>query len=371
MISTASRIDRYLTREILFPLLVSAGSVALAVFLFQARRLSTAALGLGLTLEDAAVIFISALPPFLMLAIPIAYLLSVLVGLGRLAGDREITALGSAGMSPLRIARVPLAGGVIVSLAALPIAVFGEPYGLRALHDRLVDVGLRNLTRAITPGVFNEDFRGSAIYARNADESGRLEDVLLYDERDPEHAVLLAARSGAVESKEGASIVFRLDQGEMHMSVAPNVEKYDRVAFEHADLGLDAEYEIWRRTQFVSEIGRMTMTDMRVEARLREKEDPTLSRRIEKLYWRRLAFPSMAFVLGVVGAAIALTGGPRARARNAILGMLSVVGYYLLTRIGDFLVIQYPGTAFLSAWIPNFVVLALGGAALMRAGRPR
>src|SRR5438105_15505576 len=99
-----SKIDRYLAREILFPLAISAALVVLAVFLFQARRLATAALGLGLTLEDAVVIFVSALPPFLMLAIPIAYLLSVLVGLGRMSGDLEITALKAAGASPMRIA---------------------------------------------------------------------------------------------------------------------------------------------------------------------------------------------------------------------------------------------------------------------------
>src|SRR5438105_1732409 len=99
-----SRIDRYLFREIVLPLAISAALVVLAVFLFQARRLATAALGLGLTLEDAVVIFLSALPPFLMLAIPIAYLLSVLVGLGRLSADLEITALKAAGASPMRIA---------------------------------------------------------------------------------------------------------------------------------------------------------------------------------------------------------------------------------------------------------------------------
>jgi lipopolysaccharide export system permease protein len=365
------RVDRYLFREIVWPLLISIALVVLAVFLFQARRLATAALGLGLTLEDAAVIFVSALPPFLMLAIPIAYLLSVLIGLGRLSADLEITALKSTGASPFRIARIPILTGVAVTALALPIAIFGEPYGLQALHRRLVDVGLRNLTRAIQPGVFNEDFRGSAIYARKLGDDGRLRDVLLYDERDPEHAVLLAARSGDLDAKLGSSIVFNLDRGEMHLGSAPSDDHYDRIRFEHAHLGLDAEQEIGHRTEFVSVIGRMSMSDMLFEAERQRPSDPQLSRRILKTYWRRFAFPSMAFVLGVIGAAIALTGAPRARARNALLGMLAVIGYYVLTRIADFLVVQYEGTPFYCAWVPNLIALAAGVAVLVRAGRPR
>jgi hypothetical protein len=72
--------------------------------------------------------------------------------------------------------------------------VFGEPYGLRLLHARLIEVGMRNLTGAIRPGVFNEDFRGSAVYASSLDAQGKLTSVLLYDERDEKNAVLITAR---------------------------------------------------------------------------------------------------------------------------------------------------------------------------------
>jgi lipopolysaccharide export LptBFGC system permease protein LptF len=51
--------------------------------------------------------------------------------------------------------------------------------------------------------------------------------------------------------------------------------------------------------------------------------------------------------------------------------MLVVIGYYVLTRIADFMVVQYEGTPFYCAWIPNLIVLAAGAMVLMRAGRPR
>jgi lipopolysaccharide export LptBFGC system permease protein LptF len=89
------------------------------------------------------------------------------------------------------------------------------------------------------------------------------------------------------------------------------------------------------------------------------------------MYWRRFAFPSMAFVLGAVGAAIALTGAPRSRARSSLFGMAAIVFYYVLTRIADFSVVQYEGTPFWMAWAPNVLVLAMAVAAIGRSGRAR
>lgn len=365
-----SRLDRYILREILAPLVVSIGVVVAAVFLFQARRLATAALGLGLELEDGLVIFVSALPPFLTLAVPIAYLLSVLVALGRLSQDLELTAMLAAGMSPLRTARAPMLLGALVAALTVPVAIYGEPYGLRLLHDRLVDVGLRNLTRAAEPGVFNEDFRGSAMYAAGRDEHGRLAGVLLYDEREHERPVLVSAEAGRLAADPGRGVELVLERGELHAGAREDGDTYDRVRFEEAHLGLDAEREIGRRTQFVSVLGRMTQEELRAEVTRLGPGSP-LGRRIEKTYWRRWAFPSMAFVLGVVAAAIGLSSRARSRGATAILGMCSVVFYYVLTRIADFVVVTVEGTAIPMTFGPNLLLLGLGLLALVRAGGRR
>lgn len=362
------RVDRYLLREIGTPLVISVVVVVLMVFLFQARRFATAALGFGLTLEDAVVIFSSALPPFLVLAIPIAYLTSVLIGLGRLGQDLELVALRAAGASPFRLARVPVVLGFLVSLAAVPIAVYGEPYGLRMLNERLLDVGLRNLSSAIRPGVFNEDFRGSALFAERADRAGKVEGVLLYDERDPNRPVLVAAERGKL-SPTPSGLTFSLEDGEVHLGAGQVKERYERLHFDRVELALDADAELMRRTRFVSSIGQMT--NFEIWEIIERDGDSPFARRIEKAYWRRFAFPMMALVFGVVGAAIGLTGAPRARARSAVLGLLAVIGYYLMTRVADIVVIGGANLSFLGAWIPDLLVLGVGLVALLRAGRPR
>lgn len=371
-----TRLDRYLLREILVPFLFSLAFVVLIVFLFQVRRLAQAAVGIACTAADALLIFLSALPPFLVLAVPIGYLLSVMIGLSRLTADREITAMRGAGLGPFRIARVPLVLGALVSAACFPIAYWGEPHGLRLLYDRLVDVGLRNISSAIQPGVFNETFAGVALYAGGRGEGGDLQDVLLFDEREASQPIIVVASRGELRPEGKSSIVVGLEDGEMHLGDAAGTRpgggaRYDRVRFERARLGIDTQNELGSRTRFVSGINRLTSEEM-LEQVARAGPHDRYGRRVDKTYWRRFAFPAMAFVFGAVAVAIALSsGGFASRVPKALIALLAIVGYYVLTRVGDYAVVQWPHTPLAAAFGPNLLVLGLAIAAIARSARPR
>jgi lipopolysaccharide export system permease protein len=364
------RIDRYILREITIPFLFSIGFVVLVVFLIQMQRIASAAVGFGLTGSDVVVIFLAALPPFLVLAVPIAYMMSILIGMGRIAQDLELVALKSAGMSPLRLARGPIIFGALISVLCVPLAVHGEPYGLNLLYERLVDVGLRNITSAIRPGVFNTGFQRIALYARSRDANGTLLDVLVSDERDPKQPIMLTAARGRLVPRGAQDLTLNLENGEIHLGLGTTQEKYDLVRFNQASIGIDAAQELKERTRFVSELGRLSSKQM-LQRVAKLGPNNRLGRRIEKTYWRRFAFPAMAFVFGVLGIAIILTGGPTARARNAIWALGGVVIYYVLTRVGDYAVVQYPGTAFWAAFGPNLFVFCVGMVILLRSGRAR
>jgi lipopolysaccharide export system permease protein len=360
-----TRLDRYVLRQIAVPFVLSVAVVVVLVFLLQARRLASAALGLGLTLEDVFVIFTSALPPFLVLAVPIAYLLSVLIGLGRLAQDLELIAFRAAGASGLRIARVPIILGLVVTGLGLPLAHFAEPYGLQALQARLIDVGLRNLTQAVRPGTFNEDFSGNAVYARAKSNDGALIDVLVFDERDPQHPVLVTSAKGGFRVTD-RSVEFELSQGELHMGDPQAGKQYERIRFDALRMELDAKNELRRKTRFVSAI---SMLDSREIMRVAKSKGPNdaFGRRFEKTFWRRFSVPLMALVFGLLGSAIALSASPRSRARNALMGLGSVLGYYILSRVGDLMVVKYPGTPFWGAFGPVLLMFVLSLIALYRA----
>ncbi len=98
-------LDRYLIREIALPLFL--GLVILTFVLeiptimIQAEQLVASGLEWSIVLQ----VLVALLPAALCLTIPMAVLLGILVGCGRLAADREFVAMQACGVSVTRLAR--------------------------------------------------------------------------------------------------------------------------------------------------------------------------------------------------------------------------------------------------------------------------
>ena len=127
-----SLLDRYLAREILLPF--AAGLVFLTQLLLATQVFARAEVlfGSGVSAGDVAVVTLALLPHFVGYVLPVAFLLGATVGVARLAEDREVIALGAAGVSPLRLVRVPLVLGLAVGALGVWSALWLEPATLGA-----------------------------------------------------------------------------------------------------------------------------------------------------------------------------------------------------------------------------------------------
>src|SRR5574341_2325546 len=141
-----SLLDRYLAREILLPF--GAGLVFLTQILLATQLLAEADICCGSGVAAWGVVRVIALltPHFLGFILPVAFLLGAVVGVGRLAEDREIIAIGAAGLSPARLVRVPLLLGSAVSAVALVVALEVEPSSLRTARLLLNEIIKKNVT---------------------------------------------------------------------------------------------------------------------------------------------------------------------------------------------------------------------------------
>ncbi len=111
---------------------------------------------------------------------PMALLLGGLMGLGALAKNAELVALGAAGMSRRVIGTAALAGGVLASLVAVPVGEWVAPHAhvlaseLRAGH--LADAGLLQSRH----GFWLRDGR-DFVNIRQVFPGPELRDLYLYD----------------------------------------------------------------------------------------------------------------------------------------------------------------------------------------------
>jgi lipopolysaccharide export system permease protein len=177
-------LDRYLAREILLPF--GAAVLFLDQLLLATQLLSQGDVlfGSGVSPWDVLGVALRLTPHLLGYVLPVAFLLGCVLGVGRLAEDRELVALGSAGISPARLVPVPLLLALLVSALALWLALRVEPAGLYQARLRLNEIIKRNVTNDVRPGVFYEEIPDLTLYAAEV-RNGRWRHVLISDRSDP------------------------------------------------------------------------------------------------------------------------------------------------------------------------------------------
>lgn len=150
-------LGRYVFREILTSSLLA---IALGTFIIFLQ-------GLGRLFEilvrsvhnpQVALLFLLALPPVLILSIPFGVLVGILVGLGRLAADNEMTAMRSAGVSSRVVVAPVLLFAALATGVTATCALWLNPLAIQSEYRILNRIAATQLTAEVQPRVFEDQF---------------------------------------------------------------------------------------------------------------------------------------------------------------------------------------------------------------------
>jgi LPS export ABC transporter permease LptF/LPS export ABC transporter permease LptG len=150
-----------------------------------------------------AYLFTLALPPVLVFTAPIGILAGLLVCLGRMSSDGEITAMRAAGLPGRRVARPVLVLALLAALGTACCSLWLSPWSWRETNRITQGLVAQQLTANIAPRVFQEQFPNFILFVREVKPGtvARWEDVFLADLRPPGNS-----GSGAQEDAAGPRI---------------------------------------------------------------------------------------------------------------------------------------------------------------------
>ena len=113
-------IGRYIFREITFPFFIILFVLTFVLLTGRIFQIADMIVNKGISVLSIANLIAHLLPNFLLFTLPIALLTSVLIGMGRLSTDNEMTALKASGVSLLQIFKpVALMTGITFILTFL------------------------------------------------------------------------------------------------------------------------------------------------------------------------------------------------------------------------------------------------------------
>src|SRR5262245_42959814 len=150
----------------------------------------------GVALPTVGVLLLTLLPSSLSLTIPISFLTGLLIGLGRLSGDRESVALQACGVSPVRILRPVLMLAVTVAAFDMYVLMRLKPDANQTFRDITFQLLQEKSAAEIKPRVFYEGFPQKVIYVQNSTAAGAWTGVMVADTTDLLRPSLVLAESG-------------------------------------------------------------------------------------------------------------------------------------------------------------------------------
>ena len=208
-------LQKYFLRQALTPLLLSLGALSLLALLTQS--LSTIDLIIENRQSAATFLYITvlALPQLFGIIMPLAVFMAMLFALNRLNVDSELVVTKASGFSPWQIASPALRIASFALIAHLLINLFVQPYSFRQMRKALLEVRTDVASRMVRAGEFSTPTPGMTVYASEILPSGRMRDVLIYDERSADTPITYTAHEGQISSANGRTH-FTLYNGNMH-----------------------------------------------------------------------------------------------------------------------------------------------------------
>lgn len=233
-----SIVDRYLIREIALTLLATT-LVLLAMVLSHrlAGHLSKAANGL---LARDSIFLLLGLQTIEVLAvlIPLAFLLSIMLALGRLYRDHEMTALAACGYGPLSVYRAVLLLAAPLALFAAGLSFLVVPAIMEFQFEVLAKARKEAEVSMFMPGVFREVLNGRHVVYIGALDGRELRNVFIQS-REPDGAISITTGDrGRQEVGEDGIRRIILDHGYRYRGT-PGQGDYEMVQFERATVRVD------------------------------------------------------------------------------------------------------------------------------------
>lgn len=347
---------RYIFRETAVPFLLGMAVFTFVLLMGRLLKLVDMVFAKGVPFVDVCRLILYMLPSFLLVSIPMAFLLAVLLAFGRLSTDSEITAMKAGGVGVASLLPPVLAFAALAYLATTFVTVYALPWGNTSFKRFLYEVIETRAATSIREKVFNDDFPGLVIYMDDYDQaSHEISGILIQDERNPEEPSTIFAASGWIAaSHEAKTVRLHLEDGSIHRGVGR--EGYRLVEFTSYDLHVNLQHQA--KKDLLNELD-MTLDELLGQLR-KPVGDAKFLRDVRIELHRRFALPFACFVFAVIGVPLGIQNQRSGRAGGFSAGIFLLMAYYVLLSAGKTVSEKGLVPASVGMWIPNILFIAFG-----------
>jgi len=352
-----SLINRYLLREITVPTLLCLLVFTVVMLAGRTVQMADLVISRGAPMASIVQLLTALLPPLMAVIIPLAFLIGIMLGFGRLSTDSEAIALKAGGVGLARMARPALTLAMVCAALTLAVNFWLAPWGKREFRNVLYEMTRQQTSIGLQEQVFLTQFSNLMLYVDKLDSrSGEMRGILILEQKG-QNPLLIFAENGRMHSNPvEQSVVLQLNNGVIHRQ---SPEKKNDV---YQIIGFDT-YEI------TPEISKAAAAQKkppgRSELGIRElwEQAGSPSPRIASLrgeLHRRLCAPLAPLIFVLFALPLSTFSQRSGRGAGFIFGLLIYLAYHAQLSMAETLTVEAGISPWLTFWTSHLAILSAG-----------
>jgi lipopolysaccharide export system permease protein len=370
--------DRYVLRELLVPFFLGIAIFTSILLIVRILKLVEMVVNRGVPFLQMLRLFSYILPAFLEVTLPMALLLAILVGFGRLSSDSEIIALRASGVSFYRMLLPVGVFALATATATLGLSLYARPWGNGLMRTGLYEIVKARASAGIKPKVFNDEFADLVIYVDRIEPPGNdLYGILISDSREehPDRPETVYARQGTLRvEEESQTLKLSLTDGGS-FSRSRDKKGFEETTFERYDITLDLALALRELRDRPKDASEMSLTELRRTIADKRAAGESTSVEAVELH-RKFSIPFACLVFAALGVPLGIQPTRSVHSRGFSVSLVLIFAYYMLLTLGQNLGERGSMNPLLAVWLPNLTLSAVAAFLLSRAagdiapGRP-
>ena len=349
-------IDRYVATEVIGPFVMGVGLLTFALVTGKLLKLTEMVVNHGVGLGQVMSLIGYIMPAFLELTFPMAVLLGVLLGFGRMSGDRELIAARACGISLYRLAIPVIAVAMVVYALASWFAFSVRPWANSNLQAELFRLTRTRSTAGLKEKIFDSSFPGLVLYVDHiSNDNGELEGVLISDARSSQQQNTIIAQHGIIVPDEhNQTITLRLFDGSV-FGVEAATNKSHITSFVIYDLNVEPQTGLVEDSQQPEEMTYQELKGVIAKGRAANQPDHLAEAEMAG----KFTVPLATLLFALLGVPLGLKPARGGQSERFGVAISLFFLYYMLMRLGRTLAERGMLNALAAMAIPDLVFLWL------------
>ncbi len=353
-----TQIHRYIIREVLSPTLLCIVIFTMVMAMGQAYKLIGLILDKGVSPIDIMVLLVTLLPTFFSISLPLAFLMGIMIGLGRMSADSETVALKAAGVGLAKLSMPVFALALVFSLLTAATNLWIKPWGHRAFETKSFEIVRQKATIGLQPRIFMNPFNNLTLYANEVkSQANWMEGIVIIDKNSESTSWVFADNGNIISDEATETLTIRLHDGVIHRQPTDSAKSFQLIHFRNYDI--QPETSIMNEPATKKRKTKEEQTEKLWHA-ISGEEDLSIRRGLQAQLHMRLTSPLAPILFVLFGLPFSMQSHRSGRSGGFVVGLIIFLSYHFLLSAGFTLTKEALTPPWLTLWTPQLILIAMG-----------